>query len=143
MATYLLDTSVIIDVLKRKLGRPALLRNILQGGHLLACCAINITEIYAGLRPQDEKRTVEFLDSLAWYEVTRQIARRAGLYRWEYSRKGITLSLADATIAAVAGENNLILMTDNMRHFRMPELALYKFQHPIERTDPWGSKAQS
>ncbi|MGD1070241.1 MAG: hypothetical protein ABSB15_08880 [Bryobacteraceae bacterium] len=41
MATYLLDTCVIIDALNDKRNRPALLFELLNAGHLLACCPIN------------------------------------------------------------------------------------------------------
>ena len=129
MATYLLDTNVIIDVLMAKRDRGQVLAS-LSKQHSFACCSINVTEIYAGLRPQDEARTTDFLESLEWYEVTWEIARRAGIFRREYSRKGITLSLADATIAAVAIVNHLTLMTDNIRHFPMEELSLYRFPAP-------------
>ena len=49
MSTYLLDTNVIIDILNDKKGRRALLLDLLNQGHVLACCPINVSEIYAGL----------------------------------------------------------------------------------------------
>jgi predicted nucleic acid-binding protein len=59
MAVYLLDTSVIIDVLNNKRGPPALLLELARSGHTLACCPVNITEVYAshsctlaGFRPR-------------------------------------------------------------------------------------------
>ena len=51
MATFLLDTSVIIDAINGKRDRGQLLQRLLEQGHLLACCPINVTEVYAGLRP--------------------------------------------------------------------------------------------
>ena len=33
--------------------------------------------------------------------------------------------MADATIAAVALVNRLVLLTDNQKHFPMPEINLY------------------
>jgi hypothetical protein len=122
--TYLLDSDVIIDALNGKRGRHALLEGLLRQGHLLACCAINVTEVYAGVRPHEEERTREFLDCLAHYAVTREIAREAGLLKRHWSRKGTTLSLADATIAAVALANDLPLITGNAKHYPMPELRL-------------------
>src|ERR1017187_364800 len=50
MATLLLDTSVIIDAINGKRNRNQLLKELLYHGHLLACCPINVTEVYAGLR---------------------------------------------------------------------------------------------
>src|SRR5208283_99834 len=111
MATYLLDTCVIIDALNNKRNRPGLLLNLLDAGHLLACCSINVTEVYTGLRPREEKATEEFLASLQYYPISRTAARLAGLLKRDYARKGVTLNLGDVTIAAVALDNKLTLLT--------------------------------
>ena len=124
MATFLLDTSVIIDVLNNKRNRPALLLELLKAGHLLACCPINITEVYAGLRPKEETATEEFLTSLKYYPITQQAARLAGLLRRNYGRQGTTLNLGDVMIAAVGIENQLTLLTDNVKDFPMEDLSL-------------------
>ena len=125
MATFLLDTSVIIDVLNNKRNRPVLLLELLRAGHLLACCPINITEVYAGLRPKEETATEEFLASLKYYPITPQAARLAGLLRRNYGRQGTTLNLGDVMIAAVGIENQLTLLTDNVKDFPMEDLSLY------------------
>ncbi len=125
MATYLLDTSVIIDALNNKRGRRDLLLSLLKQGHLLACCPINVIEVYAGVRPKEETATEEFLESLDYYHVTLPVARLAGLLKRDYARKGITLNVADATIAAVAMAHDLTLLTDNVKDFPMKELTLY------------------
>src|SRR5215472_17216175 len=125
MATYVLDTSVILDALNARRGRRELLLGLAKQGHLLACCTINVTEVYAGLRPKEETATEEFLRSLEYYHVTWPVARLAGLLKRDYGRKGMTLTVANATIAAVAVVHELTLMTDNVRDFPMKELLLY------------------
>lgn len=125
MATYLVDTSVIIDALNNKHGRHELLLDLLKQGHLLACCPINVTEVYAGLRPKEEDATERLLQTLVYYHVTWPVARQAGLLKRDYGRKGVMLSVADATIAAVAIAHGLTLMTDNVKDFPMKELTLY------------------
>ncbi len=67
----------------------------------------------------------QFLSSLIWYEVSRSVARRAGGLRYEWARKGTTLSLADILIAAISIEYRLTLITDNRKHFPFPDLLLY------------------
>ena len=128
MASFLLDTTVIIDVLKKKRGRSELLRELLQQGHLLVCCSINVSEVYSGVRPGDEPRTDELLESFEFYEVTKEIARKAGLLRRDYARKGRMLSLPDATIAAVALTHDLTLITDNVKDYPMPGIRLYPLE---------------
>ena len=125
MATYFLDTSVIIDALNNKRGRRDLLLDLLRQGHLLACCAINVAEVFAGLRPKEEKTTEEFLRSLEYYHITWPVARLAGLLKRDHAKKGIMVSIADATITAVAIAHELPLLTDNVKDFQMKDLTLY------------------
>jgi predicted nucleic acid-binding protein len=125
MTTYLLDTSVILDVLNGKRGRDVLLNQLVREGHLLACSSIQVTEVYTGLRPQEEAATEELLRSLEYYEVTWEVARLAGVLKRDYARRGVTLALADATIAAVVLANGLTLITDNVKHYPMKDLQRY------------------
>jgi predicted nucleic acid-binding protein len=125
MATILLDTSVIFDHLNGRFGRTEYLNDLLKQGHLLACCPVNFTEVYSGIRPGEEAETREFLLSLEFYAVTQEIAAQAGLLRRDWRQKGQTLSYTDVTIAAVAVASGLSLLTDNRKHFPMPELNLF------------------
>jgi predicted nucleic acid-binding protein len=71
MATYLLDTSVVIDALNRKRGRRQLLAALVESGETLACSAMTVMEIYAGLRPHESVMTHAFLDGLEHYTLER------------------------------------------------------------------------
>jgi predicted nucleic acid-binding protein len=130
MAIVLLDTSVILDHLNGRKGRAQFLDGLIQQGHLLACCPVNMTEVYAGLRPGEEAQTAALMDSLAYLPVTLAIARQAGLLRRDGRAKGITLSYTDVTIAAVALANQAPLLTDNRKHF--PETGLELWPLPAE-----------
>jgi predicted nucleic acid-binding protein len=124
MATILLDTSVIIDAINNKKNRRQFLRDLVQQGNILACCPINITEVYAGLRPHEEQNTANFLQALDFYPLTRTIAERAGLLKRDFSKQGETLNLGDVIIAATALHNRLTLLTDNVKDFPMEGLSL-------------------
>ena len=128
MANYLLDTTVIIDCLRGRKEIVDFLTEIASEGSVVGCCAINIVEVYAGMRENERQVTKKFLDSLEYYEVTRNLAELAGEYKREYAREGITLSLSDVIIAAVAISNNLTLVTDNLRHYPMPEVNLKQIE---------------
>jgi len=125
MATYLLDTSVIIDAINDKKGRRQLLRDLIEQGNTLGCCPINITEVYTGLRPNEEQATRRFLQSLNLYPLTFSVAELAGLLKRDYGKKGQTLNLGDVLIAATALQNGLPLLTDNTKDFPMKDLVLY------------------
>ena len=128
MAIFLLDTTVIIDAINGKRGRDRLLDGILEQRNLLACCCINVTEVYAGMRPHEAKATEALLRSLDFYDVTWDIARRAGDLKREWAGRAYTIALPDITIAAVALEYGLILITDNRKHFPMPELNVFDLE---------------
>jgi tRNA(fMet)-specific endonuclease VapC len=121
---YLLDSNVIIDTLNDRHDRPRLLAELSHQDILLACCSINVTEVYMGMRPGEETKTKRFLRSLEFYHVTWEAAQLAGDLFREWRQKGQTLALSDVTIAAVALTQKLMLVTDNKKHFPMPELQI-------------------
>jgi predicted nucleic acid-binding protein len=121
----LLDTTVLIDVLRSRRGRRELLAELSRKGDSLTTTSLNIAEVYAGMRPGEESRTKAFLDPLDCYELSRSTAQTAGALKNRWARKGHTLALADAIVAAIALDNHCILMTDNRKHFPMPELEYY------------------
>jgi hypothetical protein len=67
--------------------------------------------------------------------ITFTVARLAGLLKRDYSKKGKTLNIADATVAAVAIHHDLPLITDNIKDFPMKQLQVSYF--------PAGLKQQS
>ena len=125
MAFACLDSSVIFDLFKKRFGRPELLSQLIRDGFTLACCPVNITEVYSGLRSGEEAETADLLSNLVCLPVTPDIAQYAGLLRRDWQRKGHTLSYSDVTIAAVSIHHGAPLLTDNRKHFPMPELQLW------------------
>ena len=125
MTVFLPDTSVLIDTLKRNPKRTALLRGLVAEGHSIACCAITVGEIYAGMHPAEAASTEEFFSTLLWLEIRFAIAKKAGALRYESARKGVTLTLTDTMIAATAIHYGLTVITDNRKDFPMPELKLH------------------
>jgi predicted nucleic acid-binding protein len=124
----LLDTSVLIDALRHRHRRRELLAELVQEGHTLATTALNIAEVYAGMRPEEAQKTEALLSVLDCYDLTGASGRRAGALKQQWARKGCTLSLADMIVAAIALEHRCILMTDNCKGFPMEEVE--KFDLP-------------
>ncbi len=120
--TILLDTSVIIDSLRYRRGRREFLDQRAQEGDFLACCVISVAEVYAGMMPSEAAATELFLQGLECIDVSYNIARKAGGLKYEWARKGRTLDIPDAIIAAVALDLNLPLATDNQKDFPMQEV---------------------
>ena len=46
----LLDTTVLLDVLRGSPKRRSLLAELVAGGHILSTAAVNIAEVYAGMK---------------------------------------------------------------------------------------------
>ena len=121
----LLDTSVLIDVLRRRRGRREWLAELARAGHILATTSLNVAEVYAGMRPGEEPQTEAFLEGLECYDLTRRAGQLAGKLKSEWGRKGRTLALADTIIAAIALERHCVLATDNRKDFPMADLDYY------------------
>ena len=129
MATYLIDTNIVIDALNHKRNRNEILIGLAQQGHTLACSPITIAEVYAGMRPKEETHTAGFLRTLELYPITFPVAELAGTLKRDYARKGKVLTIPDTLIAATALHNKLILITDNTADFPMKDLALHNLSH--------------
>jgi predicted nucleic acid-binding protein len=128
VTVFLPDTNVLIDALNGRRDRKKLLHGLVAQGHALACCAITIAELYAGLHPSEVVPAEEFVSVMVWTEISFSVARKAGELKYEWARKGKTLVLADTLIAATALHYGLTLITENRKDFPMPDLTI----HPLK-----------
>jgi predicted nucleic acid-binding protein len=62
---------------------------------------------------------------LQYFQIEWPIARLAGDLKCRFARKGVTLAVADVSIAAVAIYHNLTLLTDNLKHYPMADIHLF------------------
>ena len=127
MAGFLLDTNILIEAIRNQRERRALLRRLIAEGHTLGCSVITVAELAAGMRSHEQAITSALLDGLIQYELTGEIAWRAGAMKNEWAAKGHTLPLDDLFVAATALVHNLTLVTANPRDFPMPELQIRGF----------------
>src|SRR3989304_1247745 len=81
--------------------------------------------VYGGMMERDRPVTDVLLESLYYVPSDPQVARAAGLLRGEWRRKGVTLTLMDACLAALAMRRGLVLLSDNARHFPMKGLVVW------------------
>lgn len=124
MAKYLLDTTALIDYLA---GRPIvvdLVKKLAREGHSLGICCINIAELYSGLKEGERHQANRLIDSLSYYEVTREASKLAGNYRFKFARQGVALATANIIVAATAVANEAILITANKRDYPMDEIKI-------------------
>jgi predicted nucleic acid-binding protein len=121
----LLDTSILIDVLRLRNQRREWLAHLVRNGNTVSTTTLNIAELYAGMRPGEEAKTEALLAGLETHELNASDARVAGKLKSVWARKGRTLTLEDTIVAAIAIERGCALVTDNRRDFPMAEVHLY------------------
>ncbi|HTB71117.1 MAG TPA: PIN domain-containing protein [Solirubrobacteraceae bacterium] len=119
----LLDTTVLIDVL-RDLPVADRLRQLRGADRVPWICAVNVDEVLRGAHVEEETRAVRFLRGLQMAPLGRAEGERAGRWRRDFARRGVTLSQADCLIAAAAAGVDARLVTGNPKHFPMPELTI-------------------
>jgi predicted nucleic acid-binding protein len=125
MTRFLLDSTFIIDVLNNKRGRPAVMKDLIANQHELACCPVNVTEVFSGMQGPETAKTQALLQGLLYIPIDFEAARLAGELRQMWARKGKTFLVPDMIIAALCIREDLTLITDNRKDFPMPEIKLH------------------
>ncbi|HEY3241049.1 MAG TPA: PIN domain-containing protein [Acidimicrobiia bacterium] len=124
MAFLLLDTTVLIDLLRGRPGAVSRLAALRRQGDRPCVCAVNVEEVVRGLRPDEEADARRLLAGLRLAPLGRDEGWQAGEWRRQHAASGQTLTQADCLIAAAAAGLGGRLATGNPRHFAMPELAV-------------------
>jgi predicted nucleic acid-binding protein len=113
---HLLDTSVLVGILRKDAAALAWFAANATGAKT---SVISLTELYLGIRRQNEERDLVALERLARpLMVDRDIAVRAGVFVRHYGPSH-SVEIPDAIIAATAEHHVLKLATLNVRHFPM------------------------
>lgn len=116
--TVVVDTSIIIDVLRGEAAAANVLSAALEDGPLHAGEVVRL-EVLAGMRFHEEQATRNLLEAFAWHSVDEKIAEIAGALgrRWLPGNRGI--DSADLAIAATKIALDAQLLTKNVKHFPM------------------------
>ena len=124
MAKYLLDTTAPISYTRRRRDVVALVERLLNEDNQVGICAVGLAEFYSFVRPHEKEDADRLIARLEYFDTTAEMAVEAGRYRYEYARRGTTLTATDTITAAVAIANDATLVTANVRHFPMPEIKI-------------------
>ncbi len=121
MSNVLLDTDILIDILKGRAAVRTFLFDLTD--HAVPCCSvISVAELYAGMRTEEKRVTDILLDALVIVPVGQEIAEVAG--RFAQREKSRRLELADCLIAATAFVEGATLATGNTKDYPMPEITV-------------------
>lgn len=124
MAPVLLDTTVLIDLLR---GRPDARERLLalrRAGDAPYTCAVNVEETVRGLKPREYEAAEALFAGLRTASLGAQEGWQAGEWRREFARRGRTLAQADCLVAAAALSLGGRLATGNPKDFPLQELSV-------------------
>lgn len=126
MARYLLDTDVLIWVLRNRQETVDLLSRLSEeSGEAPACSALSVLEIWCGVRASEIRKTEIFLDALQVIPVDDATACHAAEFLRSSKRHRNPREWIDALIAATALQEQRILVTYNRKDYPYPSLSLY------------------
>jgi predicted nucleic acid-binding protein len=130
---YLLDSDAVIDCLSAFAPSIDLIESLSEPGDRLCICDVVVAEVFAGVTPEQERKAVEFLEACEFLETTRASARQAGVWRFDFARRGVSISTTDALIAGTASEYAATIVTGNLSHFPMAPLRVLELPRPNRR----------
>lgn len=124
MAAILLDTTVLIDILRGRTGAVDRLRSVRGRGDTPYVCAVNVEEMARGVRSGEDLAVTTLLRGLRVAPLGVREGWQAGTWRRAFAARGMSLSQADCLIAAAAAGLEARLATGNPKDFPMAEIAV-------------------
>ena len=122
---YLLDTCVCIALLKKS---PSVIQRLREvGTHNCKISDITLAELYFGAFKSGREKHFNDVSEISklFEKYPIQYTRKYGEIRWELEKQGLRISDMDIFIAATALEEDIILVTGNVKHFeRIPGLKI-------------------
>ena len=122
MAAVLIDTTVVIDLLRGRPEAVARLRAMRTAGDSPYVCAVNVEETARGLRADELEPARMLFSALRIAPLGGSEGWQAGEWRRGFAARGVTLSQADCLVAAAAQVVGARLATGNPKDFPMEEL---------------------
>lgn len=125
MPDMVLDSDVIIELLRESPVIRSELARLHAGGWTLCSTPISRAEIYHGLRPKEEKAVERFFSSCRSLPINDDVGEKAGRYLAAF-HKSHSVELGDALIAASTFVHNSdALFTLNRKHYPMKDIRFH------------------
>src|SRR5947209_3052910 len=117
MSRYLSDTTALIDFSKGREPAFSLVHRFIASGEEVGVSPINVAEFYTGLSPSQYVVWDELFEALILWPISLSAAKQAGRFRYDFARKGVSLSTTDTLVAAVAREQGASVVTNNVKDY--------------------------
>jgi predicted nucleic acid-binding protein len=124
VSAVLLDTTVLIDLLRGRQEAGRRLASLRAAGDSPYVCAVNVEEVSRGLLPHEHEPARRLVAGLKEAPLGEPEGWQAGEWRRAFAGQGRTLTQADCLIAAAALGIGGRLATGNPRDFPMAELTV-------------------
>ena len=121
---YLLDTTFAIDYLRGVPAAERRLERMFEDGDEPYVNEVVLCELAVGMDRVDDRAFLAFTRAVSFVQPAAEHAVQAGAWRREASRRGRTLDLADALIAAAADGLGAPVVTRNVRGFALTPVAV-------------------
>ena len=122
---YLLETCICIALLKKS---PSVIQHLREvGTHNCKISDITQAELYFGAFKSGKEKHFNDVSEISklFEKLPIRYTRKYGEIRWELEKRGLRIGDMDMFIAATAIEEELILVTGNVKHFeRIPGLKI-------------------
>ena len=123
----MLDSTFLIDHLRGNPDAIDRFTSMFASGDEPLVNAVVVCEVASGLRPEHERALVGILVAIEFVQAGQQAARDAGAWRLAAQRRGVSLGLADALIAAEAHHMGAAVLTRNVRDFELTPVTVLTY----------------
>jgi predicted nucleic acid-binding protein len=113
-----LDTSVIVDHLNGYEPAVDLIVELIEEEAEFVSSMVVRTEVLAGMRANEEKRTRAFLSLIEWDPVTEEVSEGAGALGRKHLRASSGIDTPDLLLAELAQRLGIDVLTMNVKHFK-------------------------
>jgi len=124
LETVCIDTDVLIDFLRGKKEAVEKIRK-LEEEFDLATTTINVFELYFGAYKTNKEKNVKAVNDLVErmevFGLSKKSAEIAGRMMAVLERKGMEIGIRDTMVAGIAIENDVALLTRNLKHYKRLE----------------------
>lgn len=114
-----LDTTVIIDVLRGRPKAAAAIDAAFARGEDITASTVSKVGVYAGMRAHEKRAVRDLFRLIDWVPVDEPVADLAGEYARTYRGSHQGIDVPDFLIAATAMRADAELWTRSVKHFPM------------------------
>lgn len=121
----MLDTNIVIDLLKKVPAVVDRFLALLEAQTQFLICPLVVAEVYAGAFKREHKDVEALFDLCRRIDMDIDTGRMAGIYASQFAKAFSGISLEDYVLAATARTHRCPLWTHNRKHYPMEDIELF------------------